>query len=1034
MKKRDKEQLPPSQSEIIDTYIERLEKKDKENKGKKYRPSFTRRLRVTVSVFVLLLVAASAFLFVYFDAFDLNILEKLNLVDSESSSITEFSSSTLKETTNENNESGGTEAVKKAERPSKLFAVTLTPGEDFTASSTKAELSTLVNEISGNGFTTLFVNLNSSGQIFTDGADGKAAFTALSEAAREKSLAIFGVLEIAHLSKEDLGTDTHLLDVYQGLDNVLSLDSIDGIMLKGLEYPVGENDFKNYIATGTLSGYKDYKLNFLNSFVRNISIKVRNEFPSKLLGLITDSVYATKDVLETGMDVTVEEQLLRDKNADVLFWMQEEFFDIVFVDANTTTNSDELPFEELVYWWSKNAPPVCDIGFVLSSEASLKGLGNWKNPDQLGRQLQALNEANRYVFCFDSYSALKQNTTGSSELIYKYLTGQVDEDYILRELSITSPQKTDFTTYENSVAIIGASDPNFPLLLNGKEAERTEDGYFSLQLDLKKGTNKFVFEHKGTTKTFNVTYRHVIIKSYTPASSLKQDGDTSILVTVVARKGSKITATLNEKVFNLELTEEEAYSDFATYQGLVTLPSAKDTAYSLGKIKFTGVNNGASESFYGGEVIINKRAEEVDINGGEIDVNTPPENSGGYIPVGNKLIAEVVKYQIETFDGDKINDLSQPYNSYLPKGTLDYCDENTIYDPSSGNTYRRLRYGKRVYTKSNGVVNIKTKRGSLPSSNKLSVNSISTSGSHTVIKFKTDWKAPFKLVLSPQKYQGTTGSGRGTISSATFNYIDITFCYASQFDGSFGNISDSPIFSRAQIIKNTSDYTLRLYLKKTAAFYGWTADYDSSGNLVFKFLNPKKATKANNKYGGRLDGITIVIDPGHGGSDPGAVGAVSNKNLTEANRSLLLSKMLKEKLQSIGAKVIMTRSSDVTLTPDERVLKVRENNPDLAVSVHRNAANSANANGFSAHYYNPYTKAVADKIKKATAAAETYNSAKTAWHVFYMSRISNCPVVLTENGFMSNSTDFGNMKSDSWNSKCADAIVKGIVDYFLSID
>ena len=77
---------------------------------------------------------------------------------------------------------------------------------------------------------------------------------------------------------------------------------------------------------------------------------------------------------------------------------------------------------------------------------------------------------------------------------------------------------------------------------------------------------------------------------------------------------------------------------------------------------------------------------------------------------------------------------------------------------------------------------------------------------------------------------------------------------------------------------------------------------------------------------------------------------------------------------------------------------------------------------------------MADKIKKATAAAETYNSAKTAWHVFYMSRISNCPVVLTENGFMSNSTDFGNMKSDSWNSKCADAIVKGIVDYFLSID
>ncbi|MBQ3562349.1 MAG: N-acetylmuramoyl-L-alanine amidase, partial [Clostridia bacterium] len=69
----------------------------------------------------------------------------------------------------------------------------------------------------------------------------------------------------------------------------------------------------------------------------------------------------------------------------------------------------------------------------------------------------------------------------------------------------------------------------------------------------------------------------------------------------------------------------------------------------------------------------------------------------------------------------------------------------------------------------------------------------------------------------------------------------------------------------------------------------------------------------------------------------------------------------------------------------------------------------------------------------ATAATNAYKSSQTKWHVFYMSRISNCPVVLTENGFMSNSTDFGNMKNKAWNEKCADAIVKGIVDYFLSM-
>ena len=67
------------------------------------------------------------------------------------------------------------------------------------------------------------------------------------------------------------------------------------------------------------------------------------------------------------------------------------------------------------------------------------------------------------------------------------------------------------------------------------------------------------------------------------------------------------------------------------------------------------------------------------------------------------------------------------------------------------------------------------------------------------------------------------------------------------------------------------------------------------------------------------------------------------------------------------------------------------------------------------------------------AEAGTYRSSDIGWHYFFLSRISDCPVVLTENGFMSNATDYNNMMSTDWNDKCADAIVKGIVDYFLEI-
>ena len=85
------------------------------------------------------------------------------------------------------------------------------------------------------------------------------------------------------------------------------------------------------------------------------------------------------------------------------------------------------------------------------------------------------------------------------------------------------------------------------------------------------------------------------------------------------------------------------------------------------------------------------------------DPGLPPfqetgDGSENYINVGTGLIAEAVSYQIETFDGNIIDDRSRPTNNYLPAGTVDYCSRSTVMDAGSGFTYRVLRYGKRVYT------------------------------------------------------------------------------------------------------------------------------------------------------------------------------------------------------------------------------------------------------------------------------------------------------------------------------------------------
>lgn len=85
----------------------------------------------------------------------------------------------------------------------------------------------------------------------------------------------------------------------------------------------------------------------------------------------------------------------------------------------------------------------------------------------------------------------------------------------------------------------------------------------------------------------------------------------------------------------------------------------------------------------------------------------------------------------------------------------------------------------------------------------------------------------------------------------------------------------------------------------------------------------------------------VVIDPGHGGSDPGAVG----NNLNEKDYNLMISKYMYDRFRELGIPVELTRNEDISLTPTERTDKVKDafgNNPNVVViSNHLNAGGGA---------------------------------------------------------------------------------------------
>ena len=585
-----------------------------------------------------------------------------------------------------------------------------------------------------------------------------------------------------------------------------------------------------------------------------------------------------------------------------------------------------------------------------------------------------------------------------------------------KTLIMSSPSSKSVTVTEDHIVFSGISDPDYPLLIDGEEIKRDAKGAFSVEKKLKIGDNTFEVKHKDIDTKYTVNYKYIIVKSYSPTGAKSYASGASFAVTANARSGAKLTAVFNGKTVTMTKTvlnddEEELDSEaFSDYAATFSLPSDNAKDLSLGKVKITAEYNGMKETYSTGNITCKK-------------ANIP-------------VIAEVVSFGAETFNGNTTDDMSRPTNNYFPKGTVDYVVGRAY---NGDKEYLKLRCGRRVYvTKKNGLnkVNVtKQYSGKLPSDNKISVSSLNVTKHSTEIVFDTQWKAPFFLDLLPQSYYNPSTQDY-RVSSVTAKYVEITFCYASSIDGSINLGDNNPIFASYSLQKSGSNYKLRLNFRKVGAFYGWNAQYNSKGQLVFTFLHPAQVKSANNKYGADLTGVTVMIDVGHGGSDSGAVGI---GNLYEKTVNLTLANLLKKELQSVGATVVMNRTGDTTLNPDERCMALIKAKPDFCIAIHHDASTSSVPNGFGAFYSTIFSSDAAKNIYNSTMSKGLYyplatnNRNRLEWHYYYVARMTVCPVVLTENGFITASVDYPGISSSAVNTKKAEAIAEGIAKYFLSI-
>ena len=169
--------------------------------------------------------------------------------------------------------------------------------------------------------------------------------------------------------------------------------------------------------------------------------------------------------------------------------------------------------------------------------------------------------------------------------------------------------------------------------------------------------------------------------------------------------------------------------------------------------------------------------------------------------------------------------------------------------------------------------------------------------------------------------------------------------------------------------------------------------------------------------------VKVVVDAGHGGKDPGAIG----NGLKEKDIVLSISKKVNSKLQSLGFKTVMTRSNDTYIPLSQRYSIANNNNADLFVSIHANSA-GATANGIETLYKS--SKALAQSIQTQLINQTGANSRGLKYRTdLAVLNGTKMPSALVEVGFVSNASEASKIGNNSYQEKLATAIVNGLAKY-----
>lgn len=185
----------------------------------------------------------------------------------------------------------------------------------------------------------------------------------------------------------------------------------------------------------------------------------------------------------------------------------------------------------------------------------------------------------------------------------------------------------------------------------------------------------------------------------------------------------------------------------------------------------------------------------------------------------------------------------------------------------------------------------------------------------------------------------------------------------------------------------------------------------------------------------------VILDPGHGGNDPGKIGVDKSK---EKEINLQIARKVEKKLKKEKINVKMTRTEDKGLESEtarnhkiedmkERVRIINEEKPDLAVSIHQNSYPQESIKGAQVFYFthSEAGKEAAEIMQESLKTVDSGNKRQAkANNTYYMLKKTEVPTIIVECGFLSNWEEAEKLGSKEYQEKIAQAICDGIIDIF----